>query len=339
MRKSPLARLTVAVFLIVAVSPLSDVLAEDVDGVFEGGLKPRLVLKEGAGEGPAWHPDFGLFFSGPKGITLLQTSGQTKLFLPKAGSNGLLFNHKGQLLVCQPGYRRVSRVDVKTGKLQVLTDGYTRKHYNQPNDITVDSKGRIYFSDPKYGPREGLELRDADGREIEGVYRIDLDGSVTQIITHEVDRPNGVVVTEDDRYLFVADNNNNNKGAARKLWRFNLQANGSVDLASQKLIYDWKTGRGPDGMVMDRKGRLYVAGGLNEPNPPNETADTFKGGVYVFSPEGKRVAFAPVPRDEVTNCTFGGPDLRTLYITAGGTLWAIRTTTPGRMPWPKSADR
>ena len=307
------------------------------DPIFEGGTQPQMVLESGAGEGPAWHPDFGLFFSGPEGISLMAPSGKTSLFLPKAGSNGLLFDHQGRLLICQPGYRRVSRFDVQAKKLQVLTDGFGGKPYNQPNDITVDSKGRVYFSDPKYGPREGLELRDADGREIEGVYRIDLDGKVTRIITHEVDRPNGVVVTPYDRYLFVADNNNNNVGAARKLWRFDLRPDGSVDLKSQKLLYDWKDGRGPDGMVLDQKGRLYVAGGLNKPNPPHETADEFKGGVYVFSPEGKRLAFAPVTRDEVTNCTFGGPDLKTLYITAGGTLWSIRTTTAGQMPWPRPA--
>ncbi len=335
MRKMKSAARLVAVVLVVVMASIGRTSAEDQ--IFENGSRPQLVLESGAGEGPAWHPGYGLFFSGPEGISLMASSGETRLFLPKAGSNGLLFDHQGRLLICQPGYRRVSRLDVPTKTLQVLTDGYGGKPYNQPNDITVDSKGRVYFSDPKYGPREGLELRDAEGREIEGVYRIDLDGSVTRVITHEVDRPNGVVVTPDDRYLFVADNNNNNVGAARKLWRFDLQADGSVDLKSQKLIYDWKNGRGPDGMVLDRQGRLYVAGGLNKSNPPHETADEFKGGVYVFSPDGHRLAFAPVPRDEVTNCTFGGPDLKTLYITAGGTLWSIRTTTPGQMPWPRPA--
>ena len=124
-------------------------------------------------------------------------------------------------------------------------------------------------------------------------------------------------------------------GVERKLFRFALQPDGSVNLASKKNLFDWKTGRGPDGMVLDAKGRIYVAGGRNKPNLPNETADKFKGGVYVISPDGKLLDFVAVPRDEVTNCTFGGPDLRTLYITAGGTLWSIRTTTRGKMPWPK----
>lgn len=180
-----------------------------------------------------------------------------------------------------------------------------------------------------------MEMRDADGKLVEGVYRIDPDGEVTRIITHEVDRPNGLVITPDDEWLYVADNNNNEVGGARKLWRFALKSDGTVDADSRKLIFDWETGRGPDGMVLDQKGRLFVAGGLNRPHPPAETADKFKGGVYVFSPEGKLLEFVAIPNDEVTNCTFGGKDMKTLYITAGGTLWSIRTRTRGRVVWPQ----
>jgi gluconolactonase len=144
-----------------------------------------------------------------------------------------------------------------------------------------------------------------------------------------VDRPNGVLVSPDDKHLFVADNNNNVAGAARKLWRFELHADGTVDRGSRKLIFDWKSGRGPDGIKIDQKNRLYVAGGLNKANPPYETADEFKGGVYVLSYDGEPLDFIPIPRDEVTNCAFGGPDLRTLYITAGGTLWSAIVDAPG----------
>jgi gluconolactonase len=154
------------------------------------------------------------------------------------------------------------------------------------------------------------------------------------VIGRELERPNGVLVSADDRYLFVADNNNNAVGGARKLYRFDLRPDGSVDLASRKLRYDWESGRGPDGLKQDRLGRLYVAAGLNKPNPPFEPAEDRKGGIYVLSPEGRLLTFLPVPRDEVTNCAFGGDDLRTLYITAGGTLYSIRTATPGRVVWP-----
>jgi gluconolactonase len=149
-----------------------------------------------------------------------------------------------------------------------------------------------------------------------------------------VERANGVLVSAGDRYLYVADNNNDAAGGARKLWRFDLKKDGSVDLASKRLLYDWDKGRGPDGVKQDRAGRLYVAAGLNKPNPPAEPAEDVKGGIYVLSPEGKLLTFLAVPRDEVTNCAFGGDDLKTLYITAGGTLYSIRATTPGRVTWP-----
>jgi gluconolactonase len=189
--------------------------------------------------------------------------------------------------------------------------------------------GRIYFSDPRYGSRSDMQIRDPQGKAIEGVYRIDLDGKVTRIITHEVDRPNGLVVTADDKFLFVADNNNNEVGGARKLWRLALKPDGTVDLKSQTLIHDWKSTRGPDGMKLDAQGRLYVAAGLNRQNPPAETQDRPTAGVYVFSADGKLLEFVPIPRDEVTNCGFGGDDLQTLFITAGGSLWSIRTAVPG----------
>ena len=139
-----------------------------------------------------------------------------------------------------------------------------------PNDLTIDSKNRIYFSDPRYGPRDGMEQKDAEGKTVEGVYRIDTDGTVHRVIGREVERANGVLVSADDKYLFVADNNNDTVGGARKLWRFDLKPDGTVDAKSQKLLHDWGKGRGPDGVKQDAKGRLFVAGGLNKPNPPAE---------------------------------------------------------------------
>lgn len=287
------------------------------------------------GEGPAWHSELGVLTSGNGNINQLDRSGKSQIYRQEAGTNGLLFDAKGRLLACEPARRRVTRTEFD-GTITILTDNYQGKRYNQPNDITVDSKGRIYFSDPRYGSRDDMQIRDDEGRTIEGVYRIDEGGSVTRVIGREVERANGVLVSADDRYLYVADNNNNTLGGARKLWRFALRPDGSVDLASQKLIHDWGTGRGPDGLKQDREARLYVAGGLNKPNPPFEPAEDRKGGIYVFSPEGKLLTFLQVPRDEVTNCAFGGDDLRTLYITGGGTLYSIRTATPGRVVWPRA---
>jgi len=301
--------------------------------VLPAGAKPTLVAEEGAGEGPAWHPQLGLLTSGGGHIYRRDLQGRQSIFRQSAGSNGLLFDRQGRLIIAEPVRRRVSRLEAN-GDLTILTDRYEGKRYNQPNDLALDSRNRIYFSDPRYGEREGMELEDGTGRKIEGVYRIDPDGKVTRIITHEVDRPNGLVITPDDKYLYVADNNNDTEGGARKLFRFNLRPDGAVDFSTQKLIHDWGRSRGPDGMKLDRLGRLYVAAGLNRPNPPFETQPEPTAGIYVFSAEGQLLEWIPIPRDEVTNCAFGGPDLKTLYVTAGGSLWAIPMATPGRPVFP-----
>src|SRR5207244_7437466 len=147
-------------------------------------------------------------------------------------------------------------------------------------------------------------------------------------------RPTAGLVAADGNYLCVANKTTDPAGGARKLWRFGRRGAGSVDLASRTLVYDGGTGGGPDGLKQDRKGRLYVAAGLNKPNPPFEPATDKKGGIYVFDMDGKLLTFLPVPRDEVTNCAFGGDDLKTPYITGGGTLYSIRTAAPGRVTWP-----
>ncbi len=305
--------------------------------IFAPGAKLKVEAeKSSGGEGPAWDPKLGILSSGSdESIWQLARNGKSRIWRKGAGTNGLLFDSEGRLVCCEPVQRRVTRIDRK-GELMVLTDKLEGKRYNQPNDVTIDSKGRIYFSDPRYGSRDNMQIRDEQGRTIEGVYRIDPDGSVTRILGREVDRPNGVLVSADDQFLFVADNNNDSKTGARKLWRFDLKKDGTVVFASRKLLYDWDLGRGPDGVKQDQMGRLYVAGGLNKPNPPFEPAADKKGGIYVIDPQsGKLLDFLPVPRDEVTNCAFGGDDLKTLYITGGGTLYSIRTTTAGRVLWPK----
>jgi gluconolactonase len=312
-------------------------LTQAADPILAPGAKPQLLQETGAGEGPAWHPKLGLLTSGDGHIMRRDRDGKMSIYRQNAGSNGLLFDRQGRLVICEPAQRRVTRLEAD-GTLKVLAERYEGKRFNQPNDLAIDSTGRIYFSDPCYGDRSQMELADAAGRKIEGVYRIDPDGHVARITTHEVDRPNGLVITPDDKFLFVADNNNNNVGGARKLWRFELKRDGTVDFASQKLIHDWKTTRGPDGMKLDAQGRLFVAAGINRPNLPFETAPQPTAGIYVFTLDGEQLEFIPIPRDETTNCAFGGDDLKTLFVTAGGSLWSIPVAIAGRPVWPKVAD-
>jgi len=313
--------------MVIIVLGATSALSQERSTIFSS--TPVMIQETGAGEGPAWHPELGLLTSGDGDIHRRDRDGKQTVYLKQAGSNGLMFDRQGRLVVCEPVRRRVSRIE-PDGAVTVLAATYGGKKFNQPNDLTIDRRQRIYFSDPQYGDRSGMEMLDENRKPIEGVYRIDPDGRVTRIIAHEVDRPNGLVVTDDDKYLYVADNNNNTQGGARKLWRFDLRADGTVDFASQKLIHDWKTTRGPDGMKLDAEGRLYVAAGLNKPQPPFETAERPTAGIYVFSPAGDLLEFVPIPRDETTNCAFGGDDFRTLFVTAGGSLWSLRARTPGK---------
>lgn len=310
--------------------PVMAKLRVDVPRIFE--TEPELLQERGAGEGPAWHPELGLLTSGDGHIWRRDRQGRQSIYREGAGSNGLMFDRQGRLVICEPVRRRVSRIELD-GSIRVLAERYDGSRLNQPNDVAIDGRDRIYFTDPQYGDRLGMEMLDGAGRPIEGVYRVDPDGRVTRVLTHEVDRPNGLVVTADDRYLLVADNNNS-EGGARKLWRFELGPDGAVNVATQTLIHDWGTTRGPDGMKLDTAGRLYVAAGLNEPNLPHETADPSTAGIYVFGTDGGLLDFVPIPRDETTNCGFGGDDLKTLFVTAGGSLWSLRTTTPGQVAWP-----
>jgi gluconolactonase len=278
----------------------------------------------GAGEGPSWDPSGWLYFSGQNRISRWRPGGPLEVVREGAGTNGTLRDSQGRLVTNESGARRVTRTELD-GSIVVLADNYEGKRFNSPNDLAIDSRGRIYFTDPRYGRRDTMEMT------VEGVYRIDAPGKVVRILgTPELERPNGILVSPDDRYLYIADNNNNNVGGARKLWRFDLKRDGTADPKSRKLIFDWRDARGPDGLKMDSKGLLYVAAGLNKPHPPYETADAMKGGVYVITTGGKLVEFIPIPRDEVTNCAFGGADLKTLYITAGGSLWSVPVKTAGR---------
>ena len=292
------------------------------------GAKARDHGLIGAGEGPAWK-DGCLYFTDGRNINRLDPDGKTRVFRgPQLAhsSNGLMFDREGRLIACESGARRVTRTE-RDGTITVVAERYQGKRFNTPNDLAMDSKGRIYFTDPRYGPREGMEILDASGKPLEGVYRIDAPGKITRLELPGIERPNGILVSPQDEFLFIADNNNNNHGGSRKLFRFRLNPDGSSDPTSGKIIFDWKDGRGPDGMKMDAMGRLYVAAGVNKANDYETTE--FKAGCYIISPTGKLLDFIPTAPDEACNCAFGGADGKTLFITSGNHLWSIPVTTPG----------
>ena len=345
------------------------------------GAKPKDHGAIGATEGPAWK-DGSLYFTDGKHINRMGPDGKTTVFRRNA-SNGLLFDKEGRLVACESGMRRVTRTE-KDGSITVLADRFAGKRFNSPNDLCMDSKGRIYFTDPRYGSREGMEIRDHDRIRnpltpgppyiknfmalippdyfensgaansfpntfpkgflqqgsclhpfLEGVYRINREShmpeglcafaydipNVTRIVCDGAERPNGILISPDGRHLYIADNNNNSKqGGSRKLLRYKLDKKGDIS-GKGKVLFDWKDGRGPDGMKMDREGRIYVAAGTNKATEFETTR--FKAGCYILSPSGKLLDFIPVAPDECCNCAFGGKDGKSLFITSGGHLWSV----------------
>src|SRR5215472_14950792 len=166
---------------------------------------PKFEGEMSAGEGPSWDPAGYLYFVGGNRITRRDMAGKVEIYrAPAGGANGTLIDSERRLLVCEALARRVTRTE-RDGSITVLADRYEGKRFNSPNDLSIDSKGRVYFTDPRYGRRDSMEM------DVEAVYRIDAPGKVTRLTTaKDVDRPNGILVSPDDKYLYVADNNNNN---------------------------------------------------------------------------------------------------------------------------------
>lgn len=286
-------------------------------------------------EGPAVDDKGNLFVSDIAGNRILKMApdGKTTVWRADSGrTNGNAFDAQGRLISCEggeqgPGRRRIVRTDMKTGDSTVLTEKYDGKRYNSPNDAVVDAKGRIWFTDPRYGAdRSDLEM------DVEGVYRIDPDGKVARVLAQkEIDRPNGIAVSPDDQTLYVIDSHPK-QGGNRKIWGFTIGASGS--LSDKKLVYDFGKGRGGDGMRVDTKGNLWVAAGINQHRGnPGESLDV-PAGVYVISPQGKLLGRIPIAEDLITNVAFGGPELKTLYVTAGKTVYKLPVTVSGYAVYP-----
>lgn len=289
-------------------------------------------------EGPAAAADGKVYFSDIANNRIMRfdpATDQTDVFRQPSGrANGLLFDPQGRLLACEgnefgddDGNRRITRTDMTTGAVEVLTDQFDGKRYNAPNDIVALSNGLIFFTDPCYGDPATMEL------DHHSVYRISPDGAVTQALTQpEIQRPNGIAISPDEQTLYLVDSCPV-IGGNRKIWAFDLSDEGG--LSNQRVVIDFAPGRGGDGMAVAQNGDLYIAAGISAPRGPHESADV-PPGIWVVTPTGEVKGRIPIPEDVLTNITFGGDDLQTLYIAAGKTLFSIRVSTPGFVVHRKS---
>jgi len=254
---------------------------------------------------------------------------------PSGQAAGTKFDAEGNLIIAEGndfGGRRISKIDMKTGKSYILAGLYNGRPYNGPNDLTIDEKGRIYFTDPRYF---GYETMD---QPIMGVYRLDPDGKVTRLIT-DAGKPNGIQVSPDQKTLYVISNDNGSYDRLEKgepaekgltaLLAYALAPDGAV--SNRRVLTDWGTNDGGDGVTVDVDGNLYVA--VHEPVP----------GLYVYSPEGKQLAVIPTgtrtgpdywatnaTEHWATNADWGyGADGNLLYLTCGRCLYTILMAKQG----------
>ncbi len=268
-------------------------------------------------------------------------NGKTKIFRSPSGmSNGIKFDANGDMILALGadfGGRSVIRTDMQTGMSYVIAGLYEGRPFNSPNDITIDERGRIYFSDPRYMGHEPID------QPLVAVYRIDPDGTIERIIT-DAGKANGVCVSPDQKTLYVVSNENGataidriavpgassqpDKGTVplRKgqmaLLAYDLHADGTATF--RDVIADYSPFDGPDGLVCDRDGNLYVA--VRAENRP---------GIVVYAPSGEEQAY--IPTEVPTNVGFGrGDDSNLLYITAGKSLYRIRLNRHGYHLPPRS---
>ena len=254
-------------------------------------------------EGPAYSPKGFLLFSDiPNSrIVRVDADGSSSDFLnPSGQSNGLLFDANGHLYACQGGARRVSKIAIQDGKIETLSDSFEGKPLNSPNDLALDGQGGLYFTDPRYGDEKTIQ------QPCMGVYYIDHTGKTTRVID-QLRRPNGILVSNDNKVLYVAEPDK------RELYKYDISTPGK--LGPGKLIFtgDEKLdGGGPDGMALDEHGNIYA---------------TYNG-VVVLNPDGGLIGRISVP-EHPANCKFGGADGKTLYITARTSVYSLKMNVVG----------
>jgi len=286
--------------------------------------QPQIATAVAFTEGPAVDRDGNVYFTDLvwQRIMKLSAGGELSVFRERSNNaNGLLFDVEGRLVACEGaesqrlGLRqtftpRVTRTDMRSGAVEVLTDNFRGTPFVGPNDVTLDSRGRLYFTDLAGG----------------AVYRIDAPQQVARILARpDIERPNGIQIAPDDKTLYLIEANGAAQGA-RLVRAYDLAADGTV--SNMRVHYNFGAGRSGDGMSIDSQGNLYVAAGMNQLRGTAETLDT-KTGVYVISPKGILTRFIPIPEDFITNNAFGGPDMKTLYVTAGKTVYRLAMDIAG----------
>jgi gluconolactonase len=252
-------------------------------------------------EGPAADADGNVFFTDQPNDRILKwsTDGKLSKFMQPCGrSNGLCFDADGNLWACADEKNELWRIDPK-GKVTVVVKDYKGKLLNGPNDIWIRPDGGLYLTDPYY--KRDYWKRGPKEQDKEAVYFLSADHKTLTRVADDLQQPNGIIGTPDGKVLYVADIKGN------KTYAYDIEADGA--LKNKRLFCEL----GSDGMTIDDQGNVYLTG----------------RGVTVFDKDGKKVEHIDVPEPWTANVCFGGKDRKTLFITASGSLYGLKTRVKG----------
>lgn len=281
-------------------STMSDTVYDTADIIADGATL-KLISKQFAfTEGPAPDKHGNVFFTDQPNdkIYKYSTEGELTIFLDKAGrSNGLYVDKKENLLACADENNQLWSIG-KNKKVKVLVDNYDGRKLNGPNDLWVDKKGGIYFTDPYYQrPYWSRQKAEIPGQH---VYYLSKKKQL-RVVSEGFKKPNGIVGSKDGKRLYVADIGDD------KTYMFDVQKDGS--LSNQKLF----AAQGSDGMTIDDKGNVYLTG----------------NGITVYNSSGQKIKHIPVPARWTANVCFGGKHKNQLFITASENLFTLQMNVKG----------
>ncbi|HEX6893536.1 MAG TPA: SMP-30/gluconolactonase/LRE family protein [Chryseolinea sp.] len=294
-------------FMIAVISLMTSIAYSQSAGKKESVIiaKGATVNKAGGGysftEGPAVDPEGNVFFTDQPNDKILKWSvdGTISVFMEGAGrSNGLYFDNEGNLLSCADLNNELWLID-KQKKATVLVKDFEGKKLNGPNDLWVDPKGGVYFTDPFY--KREYWSRTEKEIEKENVYYLSPDKKTLTVAATDFVRPNGIVGSGNGKTLYVADIN------ARKTYSFSINDDGT--LTDRKLFAEM----GSDGMTTDNRGNVYLTG----------------KGVTVFDASGKQIEHITIDEPWTANVCFGGKGQKTLFVTASKSVYTLKMKVKG----------
>ncbi len=269
------------------------------------------TLNSGMGftEGPVYVAEGGyLLWSDIPNNRLMRWSEADGASVFREGSNntnGNTLDRQGRLVSCEHSGRRVSRTEL-SGEVVTLVDSYHGGKLNSPNDLAVQSDGTVWFTDPPYGlPLDGDRNRTGMEQDAHYVFRLNPDSGDLTAVADDFEMPNGIAFSPDERLLYVSDT-----GPSSHIRVFDVSPAGTLSNGRVFAVVD---PRGPDGFRVDTEGNIWTSAG---------------DGIHVFDPAGVLLGKILCP-EQPSNCTFGGPEKRTLFITARTSLFAIDVNAAG----------